>query len=125
MQSFHNSRISIFYLTSEAYFPSDSRSATMYTQGNALENQHYIASSAQLHRQFAHNKRLSISTYALPVMRSNDRAVRFAYNTANEILKGITKVDLAARMCYYAALNLRTMQPESLPEQRRYNIRRA
>lgn len=58
-------------------------------------------------------------------MRSNDRTVRLACNTTDEILKGITEVDSAARMCYYAALNLRTMQPESLPEQRRYNIRRA
>lgn len=58
-------------------------------------------------------------------MRSNDRIVRLVYNTADEILKRITVVDPAARMCYYAALNLRTMQPESLPEQRRYNIRRA
>lgn len=58
-------------------------------------------------------------------MRSNDRTVRLVCNTADKILKGITEVDPAARMCYYAALNLRTMQSESLPKQRRYNIRRA
>lgn len=58
-------------------------------------------------------------------MRSNDRTVRLVCNIADEILKRITEVDPAARMCYYAALNLRTMQPESLPKQRRYNIRGA
>lgn len=39
------------------------------------------------------------------------------YRVADEILRYITAVDPAARMCYYAVLNLRTMQPESLPEQ--------
>lgn len=59
-------------------------------------------------------------------MRFNDRAVRLVYGTADEILKGITKVDPAARMCYYAALNLCTIQTrESAGIQRRDNIRRA
>jgi len=49
-------------------------------------------------------------------MRFNDRTVRLTYNTTDEILKGISEVNSAARMCYYAALNLRTMQPESLLE---------
>lgn len=54
---------------------------------------------------------LSVSTYALPVMRFNDRVVRLVYGTTDEILKGITKVDPAARMCcYYAVLNLRTIR---------------
>lgn len=58
-------------------------------------------------------------------MRFNDRAVRLVYGTADEILKGITKVDPAARMCYYAALNLCTIQTrESAGIQRRDNIRR-
>lgn len=39
------------------------------------------------------------------------------YTVADEILRYITAVDPATRMCYYAVLNLRTMQPESLPEQ--------
>ena len=71
-----------------------------------------------------HNERLS---------DINLRVTRYAFQRAaqpassNEILTGITWGKFyvyTACMCYYAALNLRTMQRESLPEQRRmYYVR--
>jgi len=73
--------------------------------------------STPLHHTFnarieVHNERLSdidlrVTRYAF----SNDRDLHRRMKFWRE-LPGVD----SARMCYYAALNLRTMQPESLPE---------